>query len=119
MATPRPGADQSPEKQALLALRRMRARLEEAERIRTEPVAIVGAACRFPGDASTPEGFWRLLNDGIDAIGEVPGDRWDVDDYYDPDPDAPGKMYTRYGGFVRDVDRFDASFFKIAPREAV
>jgi acyl transferase domain-containing protein len=115
----RPAGEQSPEKQALLALRRMRARLDEVERARTEPVAIVGVGCRFPGGASSPDAYWRLLSDGVDAVGEVPPDRWDINEYYDPDPDAPGKMYTRYGAFVRDVDRFDAPFFRIAPREAI
>ena len=120
MSNPRPAAgDQSPEKQALLALRRMRARVDELERGRSEPVAIVGVGCRFPGDASGPEGYWRLLSGGVDAVAEVPRDRWDIDAYYDPDPDAAGKMYTRYGAFVRDVDRFDAPFFRIAPREAI
>lgn len=114
-----PAGDQSPEKQALLALRRMRARLEDMERVLTEPVAIVGVGCRFPGDASGPEAYWRLLSEGVDAVGEVPPDRWDIDAYYDPDPDAAGKMYTRYGAFLRDVDRFDAPFFRIARREAI
>src|SRR6185436_16175831 len=84
----------------------------------TEPIAIVGLGCRLPGAAS-PEAFWELLHSGVDAIGEVPVERWDVDAWYDPDPEAPGKMYTRHGGFLNDIDRFDASFFRIAPREAV
>src|SRR5215475_3105096 len=75
--------------------------------------------CRFPGGANDPEAFWRLLRDGEEAITEVPPDRWDIDAYYDSDPEAPGKMYTRYGGFLDQVDRFDAHFFGIAPREAV
>jgi candicidin polyketide synthase FscE len=83
-----------------------------------EPIAIIGLGCRLPGAASAAE-FWELLQTGRDAIREVPADRWDVDAYYDPDPSAPGKMTSRYGGFLTDIDRFDASFFGIAPREAV
>ena len=84
----------------------------------TEPIAIIGAGCRLPGGVTSPAEFWDLLHDGVDAISEVPADRWDIDAYYDPDPKAPGKMVTRWGGFVADVDRFDPQFFGIAPREA-
>src|SRR5262245_15884966 len=73
--------------------------------------------CRFPG-ASDPSSFWRLLRDGVDAITEVPADRWDVNALYDPNPDTPGKTCTRWGGFVNEVDLFDADFFGISPREA-
>jgi acyl transferase domain-containing protein/NADPH:quinone reductase-like Zn-dependent oxidoreductase/acyl carrier protein len=82
-----------------------------------EPIAIVGLSCRLPG-APDPEAFWRLLRDGVDAIREVPRDRWDVDALYDADLSAPGKMSTRFGGFLDDVGSFDASFFGISPREA-
>ncbi len=84
-----------------------------------EPIAIVGMACRFPGGADSPEAFWDLLRNGVDAISEVPKDRWDADRFYDPDPATPGKMSTRYGGFLDRVDEFDAQFFGLAPREAV
>jgi acyl transferase domain-containing protein/acyl carrier protein len=83
-----------------------------------DPIAIVAVACRFPG-ASDPEAFWDLLSGGRNAIREVPEDRFDVDEFYDPDPDAPGKMYTRFGGFLDAVDGFDPEFFGISPREAV
>src|SRR5829696_3866138 len=95
------------EKQALLALRKMRARIDELERARTEPIAIVGAGCRLPGGVASPEAFWTLLREGRNAVAEVPRERWDVDAYYDPDPDAPGKMYTRRGGFLDGIDAFD------------
>ena len=83
-----------------------------------EPVAVVGIGCRFPGDVVGPESFWRLLVNGEDAISEVPADRWDADAFYDPDPAAPGRMTTKWGGFVSDVAGFDADFFAISPREA-
>nr|AQW44888.1 polyketide synthase [Corallococcus coralloides] len=81
-----------------------------------EPIAIVGLGCRVPM-ASGPEEFWRLLERGVDAIREVPAERWDLSAYYDPEG-APGKSYTRWGGFVDGVDQFDPQFFGISPREA-
>jgi len=102
-----------------MALKDMRARLDEFERAAGEPIAIIGMGCRFPGGAVDPASFWRQLRDGCDAVGEVPLSRWDSDEYYDPNPDVPGKMNTRWGGFLRDsVDAFDARFFGIMPREA-
>lgn len=83
-----------------------------------EPIAIVGIGCRFPG-AKNPEAFWQLLRDGVDAITEVPAQRWDVESFYDPESAAPDKMNTRWGGFLEEVDKFDPQFFGIAPREAV
>ncbi|PRQ04170.1 Phthiocerol synthesis polyketide synthase type I PpsC [Enhygromyxa salina] len=81
-----------------------------------EPVAIVGLGCRFPG-ANSPEAFWRLLHDGVDAVTEVPIDRWDSERWYNSDPAAAGKSATRWGGFLDQVDRFDPAFFGISPRE--
>ncbi len=83
-----------------------------------EPVAIIGIGCRLPGGADGPDSFWRLLREGVDAIGEVPPERWDLAAFYDEDPAAPGKMNTRWGGFLERIDGFDASFFGISPREA-
>jgi acyl transferase domain-containing protein/7-keto-8-aminopelargonate synthetase-like enzyme/acyl carrier protein len=82
-----------------------------------EPIAVVGMACRFPGGAD-PDEFWNFLARGGDAVREIPAERWDIDAYYDPDPDAKGKMYTRSGAFVSDFDHFSAAFFGISPREA-
>ena len=79
---------------------------------------MVSMACRFPGDVTSPEEFWSLLDQGSDAITQVPKDRFDADAYFDPDPEAAGKIYTKWGGFVGDVHHFDASFFGISPREA-
>ena len=82
-----------------------------------EPIAIIGLGVRFPG-ADSPAAYWRLLRDGIDAISEIPAGRWDKEAFYDSNPAAPGKMNTRWGGFLEQVDRFDAAFFGISPREA-
>jgi acyl transferase domain-containing protein/acyl carrier protein len=82
-----------------------------------EPIAVVGMACRFPM-AADPEAYWRLLMGGVDAIREVPSHRWNLDRLYDEDPAAPGKMSTRWGGFLDHIDRFDAPAFGISPREA-
>jgi acyl transferase domain-containing protein len=109
-------AGMSPKRLALLALE-LNSRLEAAEQNAREPVAIVGMACRFPG-APDLESYARLLHEGIDAIVEVPPGRWDVDAFYDPNPDAPGKMATRWGGFLPEVAEFDAGFFGLSPREA-
>jgi acyl transferase domain-containing protein/SAM-dependent methyltransferase/acyl carrier protein len=108
----------SPTKQALLTIQKMQARIDALERTRNEPLAVIGLGCRFPGGADSPDAFWRLLRDGQDAIVEVPADRWDIDAYYDADPDVPGKTYTRRGGFLGSVDGFDPQFFGISPREA-
>jgi acyl transferase domain-containing protein len=104
-------------RKALQALQAMRTRIDEMERARTEPIAVIGLGCRFPG-APNPEAFWNLLRDGVDAVTEVPRARWNIDEYYDPDPDAVGKMCTRFGAFLAEVDRFDPYFFGISPREA-
>jgi acyl transferase domain-containing protein/acyl carrier protein len=82
------------------------------------PVAIVGIGCRFPGGVTGPASFWKLLSEGGDAITEIPADRIDLGHYFDPRPATPGRMATRWGGFLDGLDRFDAEFFGISPREA-
>jgi acyl transferase domain-containing protein len=100
-----------------LALVGERLRATGSQCFLSEPIAVVGVACRFPG-APNCERFWRLLLEGRDATVEIPPDRWDVNAYYDPDPQAPGKSYSRWAGLLEGVEQFDAAFFGISPREA-
>ena len=83
------------------------------------PIAIIGIGCRFPGGATDSTSFWEFLRAGGNAIVEVPKDRWNLDHYYDPNPNLAGKMITRWGGFLNPIDQFDAKFFGISPREAL
>ncbi|MFG2747186.1 type I polyketide synthase, partial [Streptomyces chartreusis] len=85
-----------------------------------EPIAVVGMACRFAGDADSPEALWQLLSDGTDAVTPLPDDRgWDIEGRYDPSGTAPGGFLQREGGFLRAAADFDAAFFGISPREAL
>ena len=106
------------EMQALAALRKMRAKLEALERRHAEPLAIIGIGCRVPGGVTDAEDYWELLENGRHAVRKVPAERWDSDKYFDPDPKAPGKIYTCWGGFIDGIDQFDAPFFGIAAAEA-
>ena len=83
-----------------------------------DPVAIVGIGCRFPGGVTDAKSFWDLLSEGRDAIIEIPSNRIDVRHYFDPRPATPGRMMSRWGGFLDHIDEFDADFFGISPREA-
>ncbi len=104
-------------RRALHALKDMRARLEKLEREKSEPIAVVGLHCRFPG-AEDPQEFRAMLRDGVDAVREIPADRWPHDRYYDPEAGRTGKIATRFGGFVPGADLFDAEFFGISQHEA-
>lgn len=104
---------------AILEIRDLKARLKSATEATAEPIAIIGASCRFPGGANSLDDYWQLLLEGRDGISKVPEERWDAEAYYDPDPDAPGKICTPLGGFLsQSAYGFDASFFGISPREA-
>ncbi len=109
--------DVSLKQQTLNALHDMIHKVESLEAEKTEPIAIVGMACRFPG-ANNLQQFWDLLISSRDPISEVPPDRWNIEEFYDANRDIPGKIATRLGGFIQDVDKFDASFFRISSKEA-
>jgi len=89
-----------------------------ANRHAREPIAIIGIGCRFPGDANDAASFWKLLSTEVDAITEIPEDRWNVEAYYHPVPGVPGKTYSRWGGFIKGIDQFEPECFGISPREA-
>jgi len=108
----------SPLKRAFIALETAQARVAALEQAAHAPVAIVGLGCRTPGGVHDAAGFWRLMRDGVDAISRVPADRFDIDALFDADPEVPGRIATREGGFIERPDAFDAAFFGISPREA-
>jgi acyl transferase domain-containing protein/acyl carrier protein len=118
MSNPSEQTNLSSTKRALVALKEMQSKLDAMERAKTEALAVIGMGCRFPGGATSPEAFWQNLISAVDGITEVPPERWNIESYYDPDPEAPGKMYTRYGGFIDRAELFDPQFFSISPREA-
>lgn len=96
----------------------MSTRKISSEAQKREPIAIIGIGCRFPGNAVDPRSYWKGLVQGIDAITEVPPDRWGLEQYFHPKPGVPGRTYSRWGGFIKGIDQFEPEFFGISPREA-
>ena len=103
--------------QAFLTIEALQAELAQRPPLASEPIAVVGLGCRFPGGANSPQTLWQNLVGGVDAISEVPGSRWDVDTFYDPDLSSTDKMSTRWGGFIQGIEDFDPNFFGISRRE--
>jgi len=117
-----PGAGKAgamtPLQRAFLALESARARIAELEAVRADPIAVIGLGCRTPGGGDDPDSLWQLLRDGVDATSPLPADRWDVDGFYNEDPEIPGHIASRRGGFLSQIDGFDPLFFGITRREA-
>ena len=111
-------ASLTPLQRAFLALQEAEGRAEALEADANAPIAIVGLGCRAPGGVHDATTFWRLLSEGRDAVGPVPKHRWDHEAFFDPDPEAPGKIAATAAGFCDRVDEFDAAFFGLSPREA-
>jgi len=108
----------TPLQRAFLALESARARIAELEAARAEPVAVIGLGCRTPGGGDDADSLWQLLRDGVDATSPLPADRWDVDAFFNEDPELPGHIASRRGGFLSQIDTFDPLFFGITRREA-
>lgn len=117
--SPDGGGRLSPDQRALLAIRKLKARVQELEPLKREPIAVVGLGCRFPGGASDPAAYWEVLREGRDAVGLPPEGRRELSDLYHPDRQRTGTLYVREGAFLDRIDGFDARFFGIAPREAL
>jgi acyl transferase domain-containing protein len=105
-------------KRVTVDLAEARRRIGELEDGRHEPVAVIGMACRYPG-GGTVEEYWDLLREGRTAVSEVPPERWDAEQWYNPDRRVPGAVYTRHGAFLPDVAGWDAQFFGVPPQEAL
>lgn len=108
----------TPLQKAFLAIERLQAKLEHYQRLQTEPIAVIGMACRFPGKADSVEQYWQMLQDEVDAVGPIPQERWDHSLFFDASGERPGSTYVGEAAFLQQIDGFDAEFFAIPPREA-
>ncbi|MRG94790.1 type I polyketide synthase [Polyangium spumosum] len=106
------GSEGTPLQRAIAALEKMKARIEAMERAANEPIAIIGVGCRFPGEGEGDEAFWRTLDGGVDAVREIPAERWPAEAIPGQRPEA------RWAALLDDVKGFDAAFFGVSPREA-
>lgn len=104
--------------QKIKQLKEENAALKQGSARISSEVAVIGMGCRFPGEAQDLDSFWRVLSEGIDTISEIPAERWSLNQYFDTNSDAPGKSYAKHGAFLKDIDQFDADFFRISPKEA-
>ena len=105
-------------KQALRELKKSKESVARLQKEKHEPIAVIGMGCRLPGGVGNPQQLWQLLQNGENVITDMVDERWNGDEFFDPDPDAVGKLYTKANGLVKDVDQFDAEFFGITPMEA-
>jgi acyl transferase domain-containing protein/acyl carrier protein len=103
---------------AFLAIEKLQAKLDLCKRFQTEPIAVIGMACRFPGKADSVDRYWQILQDEVDAVSPIPKQRWDHSFFYDSTGETPGSTYVNEAAFLEQVDGFDAEFFSIPPREA-
>ena len=110
-------AELTPLQRAAVVIKELRTELDLLRRAQSEPIAILGMACRLPGGIATPQAYWDVLANGVDTVTEVPPERWNVNEYYDSDL-GPGTMNTKWGGFLDQVDQFDPEFFDLGEREA-
>ncbi|MFT6960415.1 MAG: acyl transferase domain-containing protein/thioesterase domain-containing protein [Flammeovirgaceae bacterium] len=105
-------------RKALIAIKKLKQEIQESGSKKSKEIAIIGMSCRFPGNVKSPEDYWKLLIDGENAISEIPTARWNNEKYFNSDVSKEGKINTKYGGFISEVDLFDNSFFNISPIEA-